>query len=114
MASVQVSDARNNLTNFVLVIGCRTRNVLGEDGMHGKDGCILTSDEVRVVELNKLLEGKARVVAAEVAVVWVRAAVEKEVAEKKAEGKHVRLTFLMTIFYDQIAHGKQKFSHIRI
>ena len=59
MSSTQVSDPRN----LVLIIGCRTRDVLGEDGMHPEEGCRLTSDEVRVVEMNKLLKSRhARVI----------------------------------------------------
>ena len=59
MSSTQVGDTRN----LVLIIGCRTRDVLGEDGMHPEEGCRLTSDEVRVVEMNKLLKSRhARVI----------------------------------------------------
>ena len=58
MHSAQVHD----VPKFVLIIGCRTRDVLGEDGMHPKEGCELTSDEVRVVAMNKILAGRARVI----------------------------------------------------
>ena len=48
---------------LVLIIGCRTHNVLGDDGMHPEEGKNLTSDEIRVVEMNKLLNPRgARVV----------------------------------------------------
>ena len=59
MSSTQIGDTRN----LVLIIGCRTRDVLGEDGMHPEEGCRLTSDEVCVVEMNKLLASRhARVI----------------------------------------------------
>ena len=51
MTSKQTSD----VPNLVLIIGCRTRNVLGKDGMHPLEGSRLTSDEARVVAMNKVL-----------------------------------------------------------
>ena len=49
---------------FVLVIGCYVRDVLGEDGMTPNADTNLRSDEVRVVAMNRLLKGKARVITA--------------------------------------------------
>ena len=54
MSSTQVCDPRN----LALIIGCHTHDVLGEDDMHPEEGCRLTSDEVCVVEMNKLLKSR--------------------------------------------------------
>ena len=50
--------------NFVLIIGCHQRDVLGADGMRPVPGTPLHSDEVRVAAMNRLLKGKARVITA--------------------------------------------------